>query len=164
MVAVLLIAIGVISLAFGGERPIWDYPHPVLFALATSFFVAAYTLVDGIAGRMVENPHVYTLWLFSFLGFPISALALAKHRRFAIALARVRWKTGLLGGAMSIAAYGLIIWAMTVGNMAPVAALRETSVIFAAVLGWVFLREPYGRLRLVAAAFVAAGAILLRIS
>ena len=65
---------------------------------------------------------------------------------------------------MSIAAYGLIIWAMTVGNMAPVAALRETSVIFAAVLGWVFLREPYGRLRLVAAAFVAAGAILLRIS
>ena len=164
VLAVLLIAIGVISLAFGGERPIWDYPHPVLFALATSFFVAAYTLVDGIAGRMVENPHVYPLWLFSFLGFPISALALAKHRRSAIALARERWKTGLSGGAMPIAAYGLIIWAMTVGNMAPVAALRETSVIFAAVLGWVFLREPYGRLRLVAAAFVAAGAILLRIS
>ena len=65
---------------------------------------------------------------------------------------------------MAIGAYGLIIWAMTLGSMAPVAALRETGVIFAAVLAWGFLREPYGRLRLVAAALVAAGAILLRIA
>jgi len=71
---------------------------------------------------------------------------------------------GLTAGALSVLAYGLVLWAQTRGALAPIAALRETSVIFAAIIGTLVFREPFGRTRIAATVLVAAGIVLLNVS
>lgn len=77
---------------------------------------------------------------------------------------RRRWKRGTLGGVLSVVAYGLVLWACQLGALAPVIALRETSVVMAALIGALLLGEPLGRVRVLAATAVAAGAILLQVA
>jgi drug/metabolite transporter (DMT)-like permease len=77
---------------------------------------------------------------------------------------REQWRISTLGGLLAISAYGLVIWALSLGAMAPVAALRETSVVIAAVIGTVFLHEPFGKRRIAAAIGVAAGVVILRLA
>ena len=71
------------------------------------------------------------------------------------------WKAGILGGVIAAISYGIAIWAMSLGPMAHIVALRETSVLFGAALGALVLKESFGRQRILAAAVVAAGAVLL---
>ena len=85
-----------------------------------------------------------------------------RRRRFTDLVVRI-WPRALAGSAMAVVAYWIVIWALAQGPMAPVAALRETSVIFAALFGTVLLREPFGRIRVAAAALVAAGVLLLQL-
>ena len=72
--------------------------------------------------------------------------------------------SGLLAGALSVLAYGLVLWAQTKGALAPIAALRETSVIFGAIIGTLVFREPFGRSRITATVLVVAGIVLLNVA
>ena len=163
LVAVAVISVGVASLALRGRTGTLGEWRPVLFALGTAVFIASYTLVDGYGARVAGSAHSYAAWTFVVSGVAIFSAVLGyRRRRFTDLAARI-WPRALAGSAMAVVAYWIVIWALAQGPMAPVAALRETSVIFAALFGTVLLREPFGRLRVGAAALVAAGVVLLQV-
>ena len=134
----------------------------VAFALTTSVTIMAYSIVDGLGVRASGNALAYSVWLFVLDTFPM--LAFAWWRRPAELVAGVRTKLphALAGGALSFAAYAIALWAMTKAPIALVAALRETSVLFGAIIAVVWLKEPLIRARVVATLLVIAGAVLLR--
>ena len=133
-----------------------------LLALATAASIAAYTVIDGVGARASENAVSYWLWLIAGEGLFFSVAALAFGGRAVAREAADRWRSALATGVMSAGGYGIALWAMTQAPIALVAALRETAVLFAAILGALMLREPFGPRRIAAAALVAAGAICIR--
>ena len=158
---VLLISLGIVSLAFHRGMPGRREGAPILFALGTGVFIASYTVVDATGVRLAGNPHSYTAWLFLLHALPLLAIAFALRGRRVWGYLGRHWKPGLVGGIFSLLAYGIVLWALSIAPMASVAALRETSVIFAAVIGALFLQEPFGRLRIGAAVLIAVGIVLL---
>jgi drug/metabolite transporter (DMT)-like permease len=133
------------------------------FALANALIIAVYTLVDGVGARLSGQPLSYCLWLSLLDGFPILTLALARHRGAVWAHLRRRWLPCTLGGLLSVGAYGIVLWAMTRAPIAAVAVLRETSVIFAAIMGAVILRERFGGARVAGAVLVVCGVATIRL-
>ena len=127
-------------------------------ALATGVSIAAYTVVDGLGVRASGNWIAYTGGVFAFfLAVPLWYLAQRRLTVFAVPLAEAGKAAS--GGLISLAAYGAIIWAMQGSAMGAVSALRETSVVFAALLGAAFLGERLTGLRIAACCIIAAGAI-----
>ena len=106
----------------------------------------------------------YIAWLFVIDAVPFSLLVACRYRRRLGPALAACWRPAALGGALSVIAYGLVIWAMTLAPMAAVSALRETSVIIAALIGTRLLREPFGTRRVLAASVVAVGVIMLQVS
>ncbi len=128
------------------------------WALATGVSIAAYTVVDGIGVRASGNWLGYTAAIFAFfIAAPLWFLARYGMRFFIASANEVLKAVG--GGLISIAAYGAIIWAMQSSPMGAVSALRETSVVFAALLGAAFLGERLTMQRIVACCIIAAGAV-----
>ena len=126
-------------------------------ALATGVSIAAYTVVDGLGVRASGNWISYTGGMFAFfLAVPIWYLARRQRAMFAVPLAEAAKAAS--GGLISLAAYGAIIWAMQANAMGAVSALRETSVVFAALLGAAFLNERLTGLRIAACCIIAIGA------
>ena len=161
LAGVALISLGLGSLALSNGWPKGRDWHPVIFAVATGITIAAYTYLDGLGGRAAGEVLAYIAWL-NILEAPWMAMVAAVMRRRALwPYLRQHWWRGTLGGFISACAYAITIWAFTMGAIAHVAALRETGVIFAALLGAIFLREPFGPRRVVAAAVVVAGVVLL---
>jgi len=134
-----------------------------LWALTNAVVIASYTLVDGAGVRVAETAAGYVAWMFLLQGPIFIACVIALRGRAALAYARRNWQRGVAGGLFLIASYGIVLWAMTRAPVAAVAALRETSVIFAALLGSVFLKEPFGRQRVIGACAVALGVMALRL-
>lgn len=163
MVAVLLICAAILSLAFAGG-PQRRFGAPVLFALATGVTIAGYTLLDGLGGRLAGDVTGYIAWLFVLGAIPMTLFALVRRRRVLWPALRSDLPTGALGGAFAFTAYGVVIWAMSLTPMTYVSALRETSVILAALIGTRLLREPLGARRVGAATAVALGVVLLQAS
>ncbi|MFN4230359.1 EamA family transporter [Parvibaculum sp.] len=163
-VGVGLIALGIVSLAFrrtnGAGLP--NDPRALTYAFGTSLFIAAYTLNDGLGGRIAESPHVYVIWLFAGDGLIFFLIVLWRRGRAVLKPQRAM-AYGFAGGVMSVAAYWLVIWAMTLAPLGPVAALRETSVVFAALISGLILKEGLGPRAVAAALVVAAGVILLKV-
>ena len=162
---VVLLGAGIMALAIRRRGPGLDVFHgrSVAFALLTAATIAAYTLVDGTGARIGPSPAPYIVWLFLLDGVMMAAFGLLRMPAAMIQGAKSSWRMVLAGGALSTAAYALAIWAMTVAPIALVAALRETSVLFAALIGIVFLREPVYGLRIIAGCVVLAGIVLLRL-
>ncbi|HLX16532.1 MAG TPA: EamA family transporter [Bradyrhizobium sp.] len=130
------------------------------FALATGVSIAAYTVVDGLGVRASGNWAAYTGGLFAlFLAWPLWYLARRRLEMFAVPLMEVGKAAS--GGLISLAAYGAVIWAMQGSAMGAVSALRETSVVFAALLGAAFLNERLTGWRIAACCIIAAGAACL---
>ena len=155
---------GGVLLPFWMRRAAFGRPGKgTLFALANAVIIAGYTLVDGMGTRLSANPVAYCLWLFVFDAFPITALALARHGDAVWDYMRKRWRPGALGGLLTVGSYGIVLWAMTRAPIAAIAALRETSVLFAAVIGAVVLREGFGAPRIAGAVLVACGIAALRL-
>ncbi|OZI60202.1 DMT family transporter [Bordetella genomosp. 11] len=159
---VAMISGGIIAIALQGRRV---SRAGVLAALATGATIAVYTVIDGIGVRLAEGQAlVYTAWMFLFYwlmpalfvaarGFaPLCRPVLAEPMSVAVSLA---------GGLVSIAAYGIVIWALQSDAMGAVSALRETSVVFAVLIGRLFLRETVSPTRWLACLVVAAGAVCL---
>jgi drug/metabolite transporter (DMT)-like permease len=130
-------------------------------AAGTGLTIAAYTTVDGLGVRLSGSPVAYIGWLMLLESLCVPAWALGRRRRVLGGLSRRVLASGLLAGALSVLAYGLVLWAQTRGALAPIAALRETSVIFGAVIGTVVFREPFGRWRITATVVVVLGVLLL---
>ncbi len=147
----------------GGKESARFEARAVGFALFTALTITGYSIVDGTGARMAGSAHAYTMMLFTLDGIAMGALALFHRRTFFTHDARLYWRSGLAGGGMSLIAYGIAIWAMTKAPIALVAALRESSVLFAALIAVVFLREPLHAVRLGAAAMIVAGLVLIRI-
>jgi drug/metabolite transporter (DMT)-like permease len=161
--AIVVISGAIASLAF---TPGWRLGPlaPVWFALATGLTIAGYTICDGIGGRAAGDVLGYIAWLFVLNAVPFGLIvALWRRHDLAVQL-RASWRASVLGGVFALVAYGLVIWAMSRAPMVNVSALRETSVIMAALIGTRLLREPFGRRRVVAASVVALGVVLLEAS
>lgn len=132
----------------------------VLSALATGVMIATYSVNDGIGIRLSDAPAGYIAWIF-FLEFPITALILFRRRQAPWRLPGRAVAIAFTGGLLSVLAYGLVLYAKTIAPLAAVSAVRESSVIIAALIGVVLFGErPWGR-RVVAAVIVALGVILL---
>lgn len=132
------------------------------YGFATAGVIALYTMLDGIGARLSGNAVAYTMWLF-FLNACLVFVLLAWHRgRAAFAQLQRRCLLSLLGSVLTVGSYGIVLWAMTVAPIPAVAALRETSVIFAALLGAWLLKERMGLWRISGAMLVALGAIVIR--
>jgi drug/metabolite transporter (DMT)-like permease len=158
-----LIGGGLLVMALGLWRRAGMVLRPTAAALGNALVIAAYTIVDGIGARLSGAPFAYVLWVFLLSAPPLLlGLAVARRGRLARELRR-RWPVGLIGGAGSVAAYGLALWAMTEAPIALVAALRETSIVFATLIGAIVLDERIGLGRALAAAAVAGGAVALRL-
>ena len=163
LLAILVISGGIVSLAFTDDGRLVAL-KPLAFGLLTGLTIAAYTLFDGLGGRAAGDVLGYIAWLFVIDAVPFSVLVACRYRRRLGPALAACWRPATLGGALSVVAYGLVIWAMSLAPMAAVSALRETSVIIAALIGTRLLREPFGTRRVLAASLVAGGVILLQVS
>ncbi|MEZ5922286.1 MAG: EamA family transporter [Parvularculaceae bacterium] len=161
-VAVLSLGIGLMAFRGGSSTGSLDR-KAVFWALATSAFISGYTVVDAIGARGASTPGTYIVWMFIFDGLAISLVyaAVRKERTFEIVR---ELPHGALAAALSLGAYWLIIWAMTKAPIGAVAALRESSILFALVISTVILRERASHWRLGASALILGGVILMRIA
>ena len=157
-VGIALVSAGIISLGFRGRR----LPETgIFYALGTGLFIAAYSVTDGIGGRLSGSPVSYTLWMCLLWG--TTALPVYWVRRRDFHLWRGARATGMaaLGGLVSLLAYGIVIFAMTRAPMGSVSALRETSVLFAVLLGRIVFGEKLTARRIASVLVIAAGALCL---
>lgn len=135
----------------------------VLWALATSVFIAGYTIVDAVGARGAISPSSFIAWMFVFDGLSIGVVyALVKKGRIG-AVAR-ELPFAAFAAFLSLGAYWLVIWAMTRAPIGAVAALRETSILFALAISVLFLRERASSWRIGSAAAILAGVALMRIA
>jgi drug/metabolite transporter (DMT)-like permease len=163
LAGVLILCGGIVSLAWRRNGPAHDGEvKAVGFALLTSLMIGLYSVTDGLGVRGAGTAAGYIFWLFAIEGLPLLFYALWRRRGRIRAAFAPSLKAGLGGAVISCLAYGIVIWAMSLGPMAHVVALRETSVIMAAALGALVLKEPFGHRRIAAAAVVAGGAVLLQ--
>lgn len=133
------------------------------FALITSVFIAGYTLTDGNGARLATTATSYAAWLFFCDGLISMAIGFAFRGRSLLPVIAREWKGGLLTGALSAGSYGIAMWAMTKAPIASVAALRETSILFAMLISVLMLGERATRWRIAAAVFIAGGVVMLRL-
>lgn len=153
-----LVTGGILMLAVkGGKRVMAG----LQYTLATGGFIAAYSVVDGMGARASGNALSYTVWISVLWGvlMPVLYVVLRDSKSL------LCWRPGLLhaaaGGLVSLLAYGIIIYAMTAAPMGAVSALRETSVLFAAVLGYLFLGETLTLRKMLACAVIVTGTLMI---
>jgi len=160
-----LICAGVISFAF--ERGAFSVPSArrgMVLSVTTGVIIAVYTIIDAIGLRVAEAKITYIVWLFVLDGiFVSSSIALLHHKNLVPLLAK-NWKRALLGGIMGVITYGLALFALGIGAIGEIAALRETSIVFAALIGAFFLGEAFGLRRMFASLLVAVGVIALQLT
>ena len=130
------------------------------FALGTGALIAAYSVTDGIGVRLSGSPFGYIGWLF-FLEFPVALAVVLRPRRSGSTPGQREILRGLLGGVMSVGAYGTVIYANSIAHMAAVSAVRESSVIIASLIGILVFGERPWKQRIVSAVIVAAGVVTL---
>ena len=163
LAGVLVVSAGLMSLVFLGGRPSRAQLPALASAFGTGLMIAGYTVIDGL-GVTAAPVATYAGWMFLLQGPALPLLALRRRGHALPRQLRGLVGVGLAGGVVSLAAYGLVLWAQTSGALAPVAALRETSIIVGALLGAVFFGERLGRGRALAAAVVVVGIALLSLA
>ena len=164
LLGVALVSAGIVSLLLtSGFGPPGNW-RTLFYPLATGAMIAAYTVADGLGVRLSGNPASYIGWLFLFSAIPIALFAALRRRGAALTFLRRHWRPGMGGGVLAFGAYALVIWALSRGAMVHVSALRETSVVIAALIGTRLLGEPFGARRVLSAAIVAGGVVVLHVA
>ncbi|MBC8950630.1 MULTISPECIES: DMT family transporter [Xenorhabdus] len=164
MLGVGLIIVGIMLIAFPhGKNSLQLDRKTLIAAIITSAFTAGYTLSDGAGSRASDNTLTYILWLFAINGWVMGAIMYFRYWNTAGRMLHQYWKQGVLGGLMQLLSYGIVIWAMGHAPIVLVAALRETSVLFAMLLSVVILREPFSKMRLLACIVIVAGVIATKL-
>ena len=162
LIGILVISFGIIILSFQNIKTFKNY-SAIAYALSTGLFISCYSITDGYGGRISASPFNYTAWLMI-----LNAI-------FFLILLRIMNKPGLvkkvlnkgkkiffIGGTLSYIVYGTIIWAFTQASIPTVAALRETSIIFALLIGTFFLKEKFTFLKTAAVLTIFFGVVLLK--
>ena len=164
---IVVICVGVLLMglsgAVGGGR---ETRTALWFALLNAMIIATYTLIDGMGVRAAGNALSYVAVLFLFDAFPYMLMVMgqknAVQRAAAWRYMRQRWPVAFVGTLASVGSYGIALWAMTKAPVAVVAALRETSVLFAVFLGCFLLKEPWGWKKFLGACSILCGIWMLR--
>lgn len=158
-VGLILVSLGIFALALFSSRQ--EKPFmAVAFALATAMTIATYSVVDGVGIRASSDPFSYIAWLFILEGLVFFIIVVPRQERLR-QFNRKQIITGLVGGVLAGLAYGLVLYAKTMAPLGMVSALRETSVIFAAMIGLFLFGEGPAKPRLSAAVIVSLGIVLL---
>src|SRR5262249_11252567 len=161
---IVLLVAGVLLLSLRGGRDLARLDRRAVgFALFTAVTICAYSVVDGVGARLSGNPNGYSIALFAGIAPVMLIYALVRRGREVIPAMGRNWGLGLAGGALQLGSYAIAIWAMTLAPIAIVAALRETSVLFGAVIAVVFLKEPLRAGRIGAALLIVTGLALIRL-
>jgi drug/metabolite transporter (DMT)-like permease len=154
---------GVFLLSARGGRELTRIDRRAVgFALMTALTICAYSVVDGIGARSSGNPNAYSAWLFVGIAFVMLPYAMWRDGRDVVPAMQIYWRRGLAGGGLQLLSYGIAIWAMSVAPIAIVATLRETSVLFGALIAVIVLKEPLRAMRIVAALLILCGLVLIR--
>ncbi|HVK81075.1 MAG TPA: DMT family transporter [Verrucomicrobiae bacterium] len=158
MVGIALVSLGVLAVGASPNAPL----KATLWALLIGLCISAYSLVDALGARVGGDPLVYVAWTSGVMGVPMIAFAFWKRgvRQMLRDAAVAPWR-GIAIGIISFLGYGLVLWAQTFAPIAQVTALRETSVVFGALIAFFILRERLGLRRWIGAIVVAAGAGLI---
>ncbi|MBS9478889.1 EamA family transporter [Ancylobacter radicis] len=159
---VVVLALGVLAIAWRPKGGGFD-GRALLLAAACALSIAIYSLIDGLGARNAGSPHLYSAWLFLLEGPCVLVVALIRLGPAALRPATGFLLPGLFGGAMSLSAYWITIWAMTKAPIGLVAAVRESSVMFAALIAVVVLHEPLRPARLAAAGLIVLGLALIKL-
>lgn len=163
ILGILLIPFGMVCLLWqggGGDRLPWSMlPVVLLIGLC----IGCYTFLDGQALRRWSHPLDYLVWLTLISAWPFPLLALARKRAAFSLFWRTQWRLGLSVGLCVLLSYALVLWAMQLGSIAEAAALREVSVILVVLFGMRYLKEPFGRPRLIACGLVLIGMLVMKL-
>lgn len=133
------------------------------FAFGSAMATAGYTLADGLGARVAGDPLQYVGWLMMLSALFYTPAAIALRGVEVIRASRRDWIMGMIAAAASFAAYAIAVWAMTVAPLALVAALRETSILFAVLLGWLLFGDKMDKGKAIAAVLIVSGVVLTRI-
>jgi drug/metabolite transporter (DMT)-like permease len=159
---VLMVSGGVLLLAADRPGAGRGGARPILIALMNAAVIVAYSLADATGARRSGNAFGYTAWMLTISCVLFVGLALPGRSRRMAAVLRQSFGKALLGGTCTLGAYSLALWAMTQAPIAPVAALRETSIVFSTLMAVFFLKETVSPLRYVSIGLVALGAIAIK--
>ncbi|NMZ41717.1 EamA family transporter [Pseudomonas proteolytica] len=163
IVGILLIPFGMLCLLWqggGGDRLPWSMlPVVALIGLC----IGCYTFLDGQALRRWSHPLDYLVWLTLLSAWPFPLLAMVRKRAAFSLFWRTQWRLGLSVGLCVLLSYALVLWAMQLGSIAEAAALREVSVILVVLFGMRYLKEPFGRSRLLACGLVLIGMLVMKL-
>lgn len=162
LAGILVISCGVMVMALDARR---GGPRAAMIALANACVIATYTMVDGYGARIADNPVSYTFWISVFPPVPLYLYAFTKRGVTEVVThVRRNWWRAIIGGGGSVAAYSLALWAMTKAPVAMVAALRETSILFALLISIFIFREQASKWRYAAGLTIACGALVLKLA
>ena len=161
---IVLICGGILGLLLVDRRTGGLAGRTTRFALINAVVIATYTLVDGAGVRLSGNSVAYTMWMFLLTAPAILIWPLLRRRDDITRHFYRRWHFGLLGGACTLGAYILVLWAMTQAPVAMVAALRETAIVFGTAISAVILKEQFGWSRPVTAAIIFLGVITIKLA
>jgi drug/metabolite transporter (DMT)-like permease len=160
----LCLAGGVLMLSLRGSGDLARLERRAVgFALLTALTVCAYSIIDGVGAREAGGAHTYVAALFVGNAGIMALYGLARRGPKVFAEMSAMWAKGLAGGGLQFGSYWVVIWAMTLAPIAVVAALRETSVLFGAVIAVVFLNEAVRAIRIVAALLIVAGLVMIKL-
>lgn len=162
-IGIIFISIGIVSLA-GIRQFSRSMLLPIAMAIMAGLFIAAYTIVDAKGVRSSETAFQYTIYLTIFQSIPMPLLAIAKDRRAFMQYVRNHGVTGPMGGVFYLISYGMILFSLSLAAAAKVSALRETSVIIAAIIAAVFFREGFGVRRIGSAVVIFCGILLIKMN
>ncbi|MDQ7020191.1 MAG: DMT family transporter [Robiginitomaculum sp.] len=135
----------------------------LLWALLTAFTIGAYTVNDGAGAKAAASGISYVVWFFAIEAFPVTLTAILMRRGRFVRACRAQWRSAMIAGVMSFVGYGLSLIALRLADVSEITALRETSVVFAALMGVFILHENFGRRRIFAALALAAGLIFMQL-
>lgn len=158
LLGVALVSGGIVFLAFNGRGlAVTSLPY----ALGTGGFIAAYSVADGIGVRLSGAPMAYTVWMCALWGILMPAVYIGLRGAGSLLAIRPGFAQAFVGGLVSLLAYGIVIYAMAGAPMGAVSALRETSVLFAALIGYCFLGEALTVRKMLACTVIAVGAAII---
>lgn len=161
---IVVLVAGILLISLHGGRDLARLDRRAAgFAFFTAVMICGYSLVDGVGARTAGSAHSYSVTLFILDGVMMALFAFLRNGKATITDMTNHWRAAFIGGTLSLVAYWIAIWAMTVAPIALVAALRETSVLFGAAIAVIFLKEPLQASRIVAACMIVAGLALIKL-
>ena len=161
-VAIAVLGLGILLMARGAFAN-GESRRLVPLALGSAMMTAGYSLVDGLGARISGNAPMYVAWLFILDAVFFTPTCLMLRGRGVLVANARDWMLGSLGAAASYGAYAIAVWAMTQAPIALVTALRETSILFAVLIGWILMKDRMDRTKLMAASLIVLGVVLTRL-